>query len=311
MARAAALASSMSADALAFKLAERKQQALQLAGPQADLAAGQEPGKGHGSPTVLSPRGGPISKRFPAFAQHTRSPQCTQSEEAEVPVPQPVAVAASMPAMQHSSHGGPTQAEDALESGKDIAGKSTLPAAPSHQAEAAGTPEVTTEAHRGSEGIVAKPEERAAESDGSDSSSTAFLPSPVKKPRADYRSINLRREDQIHGSLTAGLDVAILTAMAVPRLPIPGNMTAGNLSLPDSIFSSKGPADGSAGRISPRNNRKHGKSAAAGRSRRSRGEPALHSDVSMSGGSASSCPAQLRVAGREFERALFDSNASR
>jgi hypothetical protein len=305
VARAAAMASSMSAEALAAMLAERKQRTLQpsVAGP--DAGAG-EAVKGHSAPGTLSPKG-PISRRFPAFAQRTRSR--TQSEGAEAPK-----MEASAPDTTDHNTADTRLAEDVppaatnlqpvpLSKCLDVA---DVPKRSCVKADSACTITLAPTVQRGVDDTV----DMGAGSDSSCGSSFALLQSPSKKTRQIHAASSGRQatkaKQDVCQSLTAGLDIAILSAMAVPRAapasPVP--------TLPEGAFKSKASQKGSAGR-SLSKSRRHAKPSSGSHSRRARAESLLRMDVSFSGGSASSCPGQLAAAGSHFARALFDSDASR
>lgn len=314
VARAAAMASSMSADTLAQRLAERTRAADESQPPH---QGGSPPASPRSSPglssgtdgAAMTPGRGPISARFPAFAQRSRgsspstSRHASQTEEAHVPLG--ISEHQAMTGMQdletpaiHDSLA-PLRQATGIAAGKE---NTAVPSAQQKSSKAPQLPHATMN----------------YELDGGDKPLHAAQQSPRKVARAD--DVPPHVPARLHDSLTTGLDVAILSAMAVPRAASAPDqkLPSTNQTTPRAFRS--GEVDGAAGaaKVSPRGrkpasraagsrNRSHGRARPA-----TRPAPAANAIMEpLSGGTSSCGSAQLAVAGQEFTSALFDSDASR
>ncbi|CAL8464474.1 g4009 [Coccomyxa elongata] len=309
VARAAAMASSMSADTLAQRLAERKRAADDCQPPQ---QGGSPPASPRSSPglssgadsAAMTPGRGPISARFPAFAQRSRgsspstSRHASQTEEVDVPlgIPEHQAMTGKPELETPPVHDSlaPLRQATGIAAGKE---NTAVPSAQQKVGKAPKMPHATMD----------------YELDGGDKPPHAAQQSPRKVARADDVP------PRLHDSLTAGLDVAILSAMAVPRAASAPEQKPPNTNQTTPRAFRSGEVDGAAGaaKVSPRG-RKLASRAAGSRNRsRSRARPAARLAPAakaimepLSGGTSSCGSAQLAVAGQEFTSALFDSDAS-
>jgi hypothetical protein len=313
VARAAAMASSMSADALSSRLAERKRAAAGSQGPLLGL-----PAAAPGSPRppidadgAMTPGRGPISARFPAFAQRSRgSPSASRhtSQAEEVHVPAQGTETLPVTDMQG------TKSADGCASLAPL--RQATAAADSQHPDAADTsvqppPVQAVSSAADKRGNSAEVEEEA-ESGSSRGSLDAALQSPTKKARP--AGLPPFAQPPMHDSLTAGLDIAILSAMAVPRATTAHPQESKPGQHPQSFHS--GAADGTkpAAKVSPR-----GRNRAGNRNRSRRAQTGVRGEAStvkeimepLSGATSSCGSGQLALAGLEFESALFDSDASR
>ncbi|BDA49640.1 probable Ankyrin repeat domain-containing protein 54 at N-terminal half [Coccomyxa sp. Obi] len=309
VARAAAMASSMSADALAQRLAEHKRAADESQPPQqgSPPASPRSPGLSAGTDgAVMTPGRGPISARFPAFAQRSRgsspstSRHASQAEEVHAPlgVPQPQAMTGMQdmeaPAIQDSL--APLRQAAGLAAGKEDT------AALSAQQEVNMAPQMP---HATMD----------YESNGGNKPLHTAQQSPTKMARAGGAPPHV--PVRLHDSLTAGLDVAILSAMAVPRAASAPDQDLPNTSQTTPRAFRSGEAEGAAApaKVSPRSRKAASRAGSNSRGRRARpsARPAPAASAIMeplSGGTSSCGSAQLAVAGQEFTSALFDSDAS-
>ena len=310
VARAAAMASSMSADALAQRLAERKRAADESQPPQqgSGPASPRSPGSAAGADgAVMTPGRGPISARFPAFAQRSRgsspstSRHASQAEEVHAPLgnPQPQA----MTGMQDVETSAIQDSLSPLRQAFDItAGKEDTAVPPAQQ-------EVSVDAQMPCATMESQP-------DGGSWPLHAAQQNPRKMPRADGTPPHV--PVRLHDSLTAGLDVAILSAMAVPRAasaPDQG-LPHADQATPRAFRSGEADGAAAAAKVSPRSRKPASKVGCSSRGRRVRSSarpaPATKAIMEpMSGGTSSCGSAQLAIAGQEFTSALFDSDASR
>lgn len=308
VARAAAMASSMSADTLAQRLAERKR----AADESQPLQQGSPPASPRSPPglpastdgAAMTPGRGPISARFPAFAQRSRGSSPSTSRHAsqadEVHVPLGALQPQAMTGMQDMESPAP---QDSLAPLRQVSG---IPAGKEDTAILSAQQEVSMATID-------------YELEGGNEPSHAAQQSPRKIARADGTPPHV--PVRLHDSLTAGLDVAILSAMAVPR----GAATAPNQTLPNTPQTTtsrafrSGEAHGAAAaaKVSPRSRKAASRSAGSssrGRRARPATRPAAAAKAIMeplSGGTSSCGSAQLAIAGQEFTSALFDSDASR
>lgn len=329
VARAAALASSMSVEALSHKLAERKRAAAGSQSPPL-LPSPQSPGAtpdADGSPAVSPRVGGPISARFPAFKQRSRgsspSASCHASQAEEVHAPlQDVQMNLRTTLQPTEDPVGkdslaPLRAAAAMATSELIVATdvpSQLPALQMHSTPPSAPGQSLDEPQGATDGV-----------DGARGTMDAALQSPMKKARGDRPLQSVQQYvrkpalQHVHDSLTAGLDVAILSAMAVPRAAL--DQTKADSSSPAQeaarIFGSGGSGTaGSAPKVSPRSRKAASRSSGGGRRARAAPRPAAAAIAPailepLSGGASSCGSGQLALAGQEFESALFDSDASR